>query len=103
MFPVESKDAMAEHPSDPHPVNATTIATWLLDFYHVLLAPILTAHSGSACRFEPSCSRYAKLAMERYGLRRGGSLAVRRLARCHPWGSYGYDPVPHADDNHQRG
>lgn len=68
--------------------------TRLLNSYHLLLAPFLTAHSGLSCRFEPSCSRYARTAIARYGAWRGGYLALRRLARCHPWGSYGYDPVP---------
>jgi uncharacterized protein len=68
--------------------------TALLDLYHALVAPLLTAHSGSACRFDPSCSRYAKLAIAHHGFRCGGYLAIRRLARCHPWGGQGYDPVP---------
>jgi uncharacterized protein len=68
--------------------------TAALDLYHVLVAPFLAAHSGSACRFEPSCSRYAKIALDRYGIWRGGYLAIRRLARCNPLGGHGYDPVP---------
>ncbi len=68
--------------------------TATLDLYHALLAPMLTAHSGGGCRFEPSCSRYAKIALAHHGLRRGGYLAIIRLARCHPWGGHGYDPVP---------
>ncbi len=47
-----------------------------------------------ACRFEPSCSQYAYTALERYGVFRGTWLAVRRLARCQPFGGSGYDPVP---------
>jgi putative membrane protein insertion efficiency factor len=47
-----------------------------------------------ACRFEPTCSRYAYAAIERYGALRGGWLAIRRLVRCQPWGGSGYDPVP---------
>jgi uncharacterized protein len=66
----------------------------LLDLYHALIAPLLTAHAGSGCRFDPTCSRYAKIAATEHGLRRGGYLAIRRLARCHPWGGQGYDPVP---------
>lgn len=48
----------------------------------------------SPCRFTPSCSAYASTAIARHGAVRGGWLAVRRLARCHPWGAFGADPVP---------
>jgi hypothetical protein len=47
-----------------------------------------------ACRFEPTCSRYAYTAVERHGALRGAWLALRRLARCQPFGGSGYDPVP---------
>jgi len=47
-----------------------------------------------ACRFEPSCSRYATEALSTHGAARGGIMALRRLCRCHPWGGAGYDPVP---------
>lgn len=57
--------------------------------YQVLLSPF----AGGACRFTPSCSAYALEALERHGARRGTWLALRRLARCHPWGAAGYDPV----------
>ncbi len=64
--------------------------------YQVLLSPIV----GGACRFEPSCSRYMAEAVARHGAGRGVWLGVRRLSRCHPFGSGGFDPVPedqHAD------
>jgi putative membrane protein insertion efficiency factor len=48
----------------------------------------------SPCRFEPSCSTYAREALVLHGARRGGWLALRRVARCHPWGGHGWDPVP---------
>jgi len=48
----------------------------------------------SPCRFVPSCSVYAAEAVERHGIRRGGWLALRRIARCHPWGGHGLDQVP---------
>jgi putative membrane protein insertion efficiency factor len=47
-----------------------------------------------SCRFQPSCSAYAITALRRYGALRGSWLAARRLARCHPWGGSGSDPVP---------
>ena len=48
----------------------------------------------SPCRFVPTCSNYALDALEQHGAVRGGSLTVRRLFRCHPWGGHGWDPVP---------
>ena len=47
-----------------------------------------------SCRYSPSCSAYAIEALRRYGAAKGGWLAVKRIARCHPWGGHGYDPVP---------
>ena len=48
----------------------------------------------SPCRFTPTCSAYGIEAVETHGAVRGGLLAARRLVRCHPWGPFGYDPVP---------
>ena len=47
----------------------------------------------STCRFEPSCSCYGYQAVDRYGLLRGGLMAIKRLGRCHPFNPGGYDPV----------
>jgi putative membrane protein insertion efficiency factor len=58
--------------------------------YQLLVSPLLPP----ACRFLPTCSDYAAEAIERHGALRGAALALRRLARCHPWGGSGYDPVP---------
>ncbi|MEC9426486.1 MAG: membrane protein insertion efficiency factor YidD [Actinomycetota bacterium] len=56
----------------------------------------LAAHRPSPCRFVPSCSNYALDAIARHGAGRGSWLALRRICRCHPWGSHGWDPVPEA-------
>ncbi|MBQ2992852.1 MAG: membrane protein insertion efficiency factor YidD [Alistipes sp.] len=62
----------------------------LVRFYQLCISPLTPA----ACRFTPTCSQYALEALRRYGLFKGGWLAVKRIARCHPWGGSGYDPVP---------
>lgn len=66
----------------------------LILFYRWFLSPLLPPR----CRFLPSCSEYGLQALERHGALRGGWLTVRRLARCHPWGGSGYDPVPECVD-----
>lgn len=58
-----------------------------------------TAGRPSPCRYVPSCSVYALEALEAHGAVRGAWLATRRLARCHPWGGHGYDPVPEASSH----
>ena len=54
--------------------------------------------TGSCCRFQPTCSEYAREALQRYGALKGSWLTFRRLLRCHPWGKSGYDPVPQKKD-----
>lgn len=66
------------------------IAILLIRGYQLLLSPVL----GSHCRFQPTCSHYAMEAIREHGSLRGTWLAVRRIARCHPWGGAGPDPVP---------
>lgn len=66
------------------------IAVALVHAYQLLLSPFM----GGACRFEPSCSKYAVTAIEQHGVLAGGRLAVRRVLKCHPFGPHGLDPVP---------
>jgi len=54
----------------------------------------LSSFMGRNCRFLPTCSEYATEAIERHGVWCGGWLAVKRISKCHPWGSSGFDPVP---------
>lgn len=67
-----------------------TILIGLIRFYQGAISPYL----GGSCRFTPTCSQYGVEAIRKHGALRGGWLALRRFARCHPWGGHGYDPVP---------
>jgi len=68
----------------------------LIRIYRWGISPLLHALAGPGlgCRFEPSCSLYFAEAVEVHGVCRGGWLGVKRLARCQPWGGWGFDPVP---------
>ena len=66
----------------------------VVDLYRVIVSPVLAALFGPACRFEPTCSAYAREAICEHGIARGGWLTLRRLSRCRPAGGWGYDPVP---------
>jgi hypothetical protein len=71
--------------------EAALVATLILcvDVYRALLSPIFRG----SCRFEPSCSQFARDALVKHGAR-GAYLAARRILRCRPFGGYGFDPVP---------
>lgn len=62
----------------------------LIRFYQYVISPWL----GPKCRFTPTCSQYGLEAFKKYGVFKGFWLTVKRIARCHPWGGHGYDPVP---------
>lgn len=59
-------------------------------FYQIAISPYL----GSNCRHTPTCSQYAIEAIREWGVIKGIWLGTKRIARCHPWGTHGYDPVP---------
>ena len=63
---------------------------WLIRGYKRFISPLL----GDNCRFYPTCSAYALEAIGKYGARKGGWLALKRILRCHPFNDGGYDPVP---------
>ena len=58
--------------------------------YQLIISPML----GSNCRFIPTCSEYAMESLKEYGLIKGIFLSIKRIGKCHPWGSHGYDPIP---------
>nr|WP_149865471.1 membrane protein insertion efficiency factor YidD [Catenovulum maritimum] len=62
----------------------------LIKLYQYLISPLL----GPRCRFQPTCSNYALIAINRHGLRIGGWLTIKRVIKCHPLSAGGYDPVP---------
>jgi putative membrane protein insertion efficiency factor len=68
----------------------------LVRCYQLSIAPFLRAMNGGhgSCRHDPTCSHYTIEALRVHGALRGGWLALRRLSRCHPWGTHGHDPVP---------
>ena len=68
----------------------TGVAVGVIRGYQTLLSPWV----GGACRFAPTCSEYARLAVTDHGMLRGSWLAVRRILRCQPFHPGGYDPPP---------
>ena len=64
--------------------------------YQYSISPLLP----SACRFTPTCSQYTKEAILTHGIFKGTWLGMKRIARCHPWGGQGYDPVPPKEQHH---
>ncbi|MBE6098881.1 MAG: membrane protein insertion efficiency factor YidD [Anaerovibrio sp.] len=63
---------------------------FLIGIYQSYISPL----KPPSCRYVPTCSEYAKIAIEKYGPMKGGYMAVKRILRCHPFHKGGYDPVP---------
>ncbi|MFN3918332.1 MAG: membrane protein insertion efficiency factor YidD [Flavobacteriales bacterium] len=66
------------------------LAIFPVRVYQWVISPLFP----SSCRYEPTCSQYMAEAMSEWGVLRGWWMGIRRLARCHPWGGCGYDPIP---------
>ena len=62
----------------------------MIKMYQIILSPLL----GSNCRYQPTCSNYAIESIEQWGVIQGSVLSFKRIMKCHPWGSSGYDAVP---------
>jgi len=77
-------------PKKRHGGAAIAVLLAVIRAYQLTLSSLM----GRSCRFLPTCSDYAMEALQRHGLGRGSLLALRRMAKCHPWGGSGFDPVP---------
>ncbi len=66
----------------------------LLAVYQKTISPFTQSFLGGSCRFQPTCSEYAKEAIMKYGSVHGTILSFKRILKCHPWGNSGFDPVP---------
>src|SRR5260370_34640696 len=69
------------------------VAVGIVAIYRAAVSPVIHAFNGPACRFEPSCSVYARDAIAEYGIVRGGIMAIWRIARCNSMGGHGVGPV----------
>ena len=93
LYPALTTAATAQYCAAPRPrIVIARLLIALLRGYKRWISPLL----GPRCRFVPTCSEYAMTAIARFGVLRGGWLAARRVARCHPLHPGGHDPVPPA-------
>tara|TARA_B100001142_G_C13735267_1_gene423159 strand:+ start:95 stop:343 length:249 start_codon:yes stop_codon:yes gene_type:complete len=68
----------------------TSTLILLIRGYQLIISPMLSSN----CRFMPTCSEYAMESLKAYGVMKGTILTIKRIGKCHPWGSHGYDPIP---------
>ena len=66
----------------------------MIRLYQLFISPLL----GQNCRYLPTCSEYSVKSLKEHGLFRGLILSIKRISKCHPWGSHGFDPVPKKTD-----
>ncbi len=83
---------MSDEMNQRNLISRVLISLFLLPikFYRACISPMFPP----SCRFTPTCSEYAMIALKKHGVIKGSWLAIKRLLRCHPWGGSGYDPVP---------
>ncbi|MFZ1683742.1 MAG: membrane protein insertion efficiency factor YidD [Candidatus Zixiibacteriota bacterium] len=85
-----SVNCLEESTSGPGKTPLTVYPFLLIIWiYRWTLSPIM----GNGCRFHPTCSHYAEDALKKYGVLKGGWMALKRIGRCHPWHEGGFDPV----------
>ncbi len=68
----------------------------LVRLYQNAISPLL----GANCRYQPTCSQYTVEALNEWGVLRGGWISIKRILSCHPWGGFGFDPVPKNNHKH---
>ena len=66
----------------------------MIRLYQLFISPLL----GQNCRYLPTCSEYSVKSLKEHGLFKGSILSIKRISKCHPWGSHGFDPVPKKND-----
>jgi putative membrane protein insertion efficiency factor len=100
---IDSAHSVTASRSDPMETGGRSLGAWVLlalvQFYRIFLSHFF----GGACKFHPSCSKYAQEAIARHGARRGAVLALKRLGRCRPFTKGGFDPVPDKEEGKTSG